>query len=285
MPAFSDSLERSLTEFLGQNPRQRGVLGYAIGNRLTVAVPSDANKFYVRLESGGVVRAYHRSRVSPTPNLPVYVQMTKRGDAEIMGVDWTRALRQFGDAASIMGIGLHSHARFSGMEFPIDPRLLSPLRGAILSALTVGIGAGFYRASDGLFWWPGTTAVDLTTARPSSGLLQRWVILSINATTLPHVLETTTGIDQPSTTPLLLDTLATLVNTLPATYIPLLAIRLRGTQTSLVEASLEALTFLNGTPSASTSIDSMLGVIDRILVDDDGNILVDDDGNVLLGDA
>lgn len=286
MPIFNSDLETALSTLLGENPRQRGHLGYKIAGQYRVQTVGNANKFYVRMDVGGVVQAFHRSRVAPQPDLPVYVQLSRRGDLEIIDVDWTRALQQFGSAASIMGVGPHTHARFSGMEFPIDPRLLAPLQAQLLGGLNVGFSSGFYWTSAEYLWWPGTVVLDLTAALPGDGLHSHWTIVYLDTTADPPVLAYAVGSDHVAAASLTLTELAGLMTTsVPTLAIPILGVRMTGGQTYLVEASLEALpTFYRPGASAAEPDGDIIAVISRILTDDDGNVLTDDDGNVLVGD-
>lgn len=283
MPAFSNELERAISTALGQSQRVRGVLGFNIQGTYSVIVPNEPNKFYVRVVTGEVVKAFHRSRVPPTPDLPVFVVTDKRGATEIVDVDWTRAIMQFGAQASTMGVGIHTHARFSGMEFPVDGRLLASIRARMMGNLTIGFDSGIYSAGGVLRWWSGSTTIDLTSHRPSSGMQQRWVIVSIDTTSTP-TLVATDGTDQPTAVPLTMEQMVSLVDSLDLNHVPLLAVKLRGGQATIVELDVESLINIHAVnPASGIAINDGTVTVDpavQLTFDPDFFSVVDGGGGV-----
>ena len=237
MATFGSDLERALTALLNEGTYKRGRLGYRIRGTYQVAVAENLAKFYVRLETGEVVRAIHKSRVAPQPDLDVIVHVPEIGAPEIVDVDWTRVLARFPTYAGAVGIGLHTHQRFSGMEFPIDPRLLLPLRLS-WTGTTVSLGEGWYMVGDTAFWWPGTDTLDLVSHMPT-GLNRRWVLVCIDTTADPPELtsfglSTTTGsLDQ--------EDLADAINALDPGWIPVAAVRFYAGATTFNEPDVESI--------------------------------------------
>ena len=196
-----------------------------------MTVPENPAKYYVRFADGSFAQVYHRGRVSPVPDLPVEVGFDSAGNLVILGGDPARA----GCSTAAHEVGPHSHARGSGMEFPIDPRLLTPVKAAPLGGLTVSVAQGAYCYGGSLRWWGGGT---ITLTPPASANQWAWVLIGIDpaAGALVAVNGSALVVSAP------LDP-----STLPAIplagAIPLAAVRLRHGQTELDEADFEDLRY------------------------------------------
>lgn len=78
-----------LGDFLELRAPIIAMLGYVIGGVLTVTVPSDPSRYYVRFSDGSFAQAMHRGRVMPVPDLPVEIGTDKGGNLVILaGVDY-----------------------------------------------------------------------------------------------------------------------------------------------------------------------------------------------------
>jgi hypothetical protein len=229
-------LENALSRLLEGEKPLKGTLGYTVDGVYTVSVPDNPAKYYVRFGdgTGGFAEVYHRGRAAPIPDLPVEVGFDSAGNMVILGGDLERA----GLIPGENEVGPHSHARGSGMEYPIEPRLLTPAKASPLAGLTVGVAQGAYFYGTTLRWWGGG-AIPVTP--PANANQWAWVLVGIDPAA--EALVTASGSAISITAPL--D-----VSTLPAIpfagYIPLAAVRLRNGQTELDEADFEDLRFVVG---------------------------------------
>jgi len=234
-------LEEALSRVLGQvaigagEKPIKGTLGYTVDGVYSVSVPSNSAKYYVRFGDGSFAEVAHRGRAAPVPDLPVEVGFDSAGKMAILGGD----PEQSGLISGAHEVGPHSHARGSGMEFAIDPRLLTPVKAEALGGLAVGVAQGAYLYGTALRWWGGG-AITLT---PPAGANQwAWVLVGIDPAAQGLVAVSGSAISV--TAPLDPSTLAAIPF---AGYIPLAAVRLSHGQTELDEADFEDLRFPVGT--------------------------------------
>ncbi len=262
---FATELEDALVSLVNKPQRQRGQLGYLVRGVYSVITP-DPTKFYVRLASGELVLAAHRSRVPPLQDLDVWVVRKGGNRVEIEDVDWDKAYLKFGNFAATLGVGLHTHVRFSGLEFPVDTRLLAPLQ-LRWSGVVVSLNPGFYSAAGELYWWDGTQTLDLTTS--GFGVPgYTWQVLVLDTTSLPHVLTVgATSELYANLTDLTSDQLPDLVNALDDSQLPVAAVRLRNGATALYENAVESLLDLWVFSDAPGSLSELHDVVDAHLTD------------------
>jgi hypothetical protein len=229
-----ERLETALSRLLNIEAPLKATLGYSIDGAYTVSVPGNGAKYYARFPDGSFAEVYHRGRAAPTPDLPVEVGFDSAGTLVILGGDPERS-SLFADAHEV---GPHSHARGSGMEFPIDPRLLMPLKAAPLGGLSVGIAQGAYWYGGSLRWWGGGA---ITLTPPSGANTWAWVVIALDPEA--RALIAATGAAVVVSAPL---DVATIPAIGLAGAIPLAAVRLRNGQTELDEADFEDLRFVGG---------------------------------------
>jgi hypothetical protein len=257
-----DSLER------GANPPRRGRLGWADAGELRVQ--ADAARFYVRFPDESFAAALHRGRVPPLPDLPVLVGVEAwTGELAILGTDPTEIELFAGPEAGALDIGLHSHARFSGLEFAIDDRLWLKLAARPLAGLHIEITPGRYDADGTLRWWPGGS-LDLAPYRPALPNHQAWCVVGLDPASASLV--AVAGAAVSVVFPLLPAQIAAVPFNW-AGQIALCAARLRYGQTALIEADFEAL--------LATAAPAMSASLDRLLSDSAGDVLTDDNGDIL----
>ncbi len=238
-------LERALRRVLTGAERLpiKGTLGYTVDGEYAVAVAANAAQYYVRFADGSFAQVYHRGRVAPVPDLPVEVGFDSAGNLAILGSDPARA----GLFDGAHEVGPHSHARGSGMEFPVDPRLLTPLKAALLGGLRVGVTQGAYLHGGALRWWGGGA---ITLSAPSSANTWAWVVIGLDGSALAAGgLIAVSGAALVVSAPLDPATIAAIPL---AGAIPLAAVRLRHGQTELDEADFEDLRFVVGGRGGST---------------------------------
>lgn len=215
-----------------------GTLGYTIGDNYMVKVAGDASRFYVRFNDGSVSRVPHRGNVSPKPNLPVIIGEDEYGDEIILGTDPKRIERFNKSMAGYWDVGLHSHERFSGNEFPIDLRLIQQLAVRPVSGLTVRVESGRYDL-DGIPRWFEEDTLDLTPYVPGTADQHRWCIVGLTATD-PATITTAVG------TPVSVVFALEMADAVDIAFdgFPLAGVKLRNGQTSLTEHDFESFGWL-----------------------------------------
>jgi hypothetical protein len=230
-------LEAALSRLLrmeSESAAVKGVLGYTVDGAYAVSVAENPAKYYVRLEGGSFAQVYHRGRVAPVPDLPVEVGHDSAGNLVILGGDAAQSVLYPG----AFEVGPHSHARGSGMEFPVDARLLTPLKAAPLEGLTVEVAEGAYWHGCALRWWSGGS---ITLTPLGSANEWAWIVIGLDAAA--GELISASGAVQVVSAPL--D-----VATIPAIglggAIPLAAVRVANGQTELDEDDFEDLRFVPG---------------------------------------
>ncbi len=202
-----------------------------MGGEYSVSVAGNDALVYVRFDDGSFAQVYHRGRIAPIPDLPVEVGFDSAGNPVILGGDPARP----GAVAGAYEVGLHSHARGSGMEFPIDARLLTPVRASPDGGLVVRVAQGAYWYGGSLRWWSGGS---ITLTPPASANQWAWIVIGIDPAAESLVSASGTAVSvaaplEPSTLP----------GIVLARTIPLAAVRVAHGQTELDEAEFEDLRF------------------------------------------
>ncbi len=216
----------------GSETPVKGMLGYTVDGAYSVT--AGAGRYYVRFAGGSFAQVYHRGRVAPVPDLPVEVGHDSAGNLVILGTDPARA----GLFDGAHEVGPHTHARGSGMEFPVDARLLMPVRAAPLGGLRVGVAQGAYWYGGALRWWGGGA---ITLTPPGSANTWAWAVVGLDAAA--GMLVAVSGAALVVSAPLDLSTTPAIPL---AGAIPLAAVRLSHGQTELDEADFEDLRLVVG---------------------------------------
>jgi hypothetical protein len=131
------------------------------------------------------------------------------------------------------------------MEFPVDPRLLTPMKAAPLGGLRVGVAQGAYLHGGALRWWGGGA---VTVTPPGSAHTWAWVVIGLDAEA--GALVAVTGAAVVVSAPL---DPATIPAITLAGAIPLAAARVRNGQTELDEADFEDLRFAGAVRSSASA--------------------------------
>lgn len=229
---LENALRRALAS--AAKPPIKGTLGYTVGGEYAVTVAANPAQYYVRFADGSFAQVYHRGRVAPVPDLPVEVGSDSAGNLVILGSDPARV----GLFAGAHEVGPHSHARGSGLEFPLDPRLLTPIKAAPLGGLRVSVAQGAYWHGGQLRWWGGGA---ILLSAPASANSWAWVVVGLDAEA--GALIAASGAALVVSAPL---DPATIAAVGLGGAIPLAAVRLRNGQTELDEADFEDLRFTVG---------------------------------------
>ncbi len=212
----------------------KGLLGYTVDGVYSVVVSDNSAKYNVRFSDGSFAQVYHRGRVAPVPDLPVEVGIDSGGYMVILGGDPDRP----GLFGGTYEVGPHSHARGSGMEFPIDARLLTPIKAAPSGGLVVSVAQGTYLYGGALKWWGGGS---ITLTPPASANQWAWVVIGLNPVT--GTLVSASGTALVVSAPL---DRATIPAIALGGAIPLAAVKLRHGQTDLDEDDFEDVRFAIG---------------------------------------
>lgn len=219
----------------------QGRLGYRVQGVYRVGVEGDAARVYVRTDDGGIAVARHDGRVPPTPDLRVELEPD---DGEWVIARAIAGQTAAGEAITAPGGAAHTHARFSGLEFPIDDRLWAKLAARPLSiddpagGLRVTVTGGRYDARGAPRGWPGGV-IDLAPLVPASGS-QAWIVVGIDPVASPAALVAVSGAAAAVARDLLPDE----IFDTPFDWthaIAVCAVRLRAGQTTLGERDFEAL--------------------------------------------
>lgn len=266
-------LEEALSRFAKQPSIDYGFLGYDTGTGYSVIVPNNPHLYRVVLDDGSYVELPHLGRVPPIPSARVLISYDELQKPYIVGLDNKWILEYNKNVAAVANIGLHSHHRGSGMEFPIDWRLLMQLGPRIVEKTLIQIVGGFFYYK-GLRYLP-TSTINVQPFIPSASQ-QRWVIVSIDATTNPPSIVMT------PTTPV--STFFTLdVATIASSYtsvkghLPLFAVRLLWNAKQVVDQDIVSLYHIVGSGGADNKED----ILDSI-VTSGGDVVVDNvTGNVV----
>lgn len=230
---MSDYLYKELGDALSDlKPKEsrvmKGQLGYIVKGLFRI-ICDDKTKFFVRLDDGSFQEASHNGKVSPKPNLPVKVQKIGENQYEIVGPDNELMPSFDGAYAGSYGVGMHSHERGSGMEFPIDPYLIGGLKARPFSGMIIEITPGYYTVGKQMYWFQGGT-LDLTTLIPVTAYHHAIAIIGIN-----HVTNQPVGIAGTSQLVSVALTGANMPTGFVASgYIPLFSIRLKNGQSSVL---------------------------------------------------
>lgn len=227
-------LEEELRLSRAPSKPERGNLGYKFGGSYKITNPTRKSEYFVRITNVGVLSVPHHNRVSPVPDLPVLIQTDANGGRYISSVDYT-AIEEVGNGYTpSYEMQLHGHERLSGMEYPVDLRLIDNLKVKYVpGSLITYISGGRYDYNGKLYWWSSQDGYDLFSHVPGSNL-QRWVILGINPTVEPHAMVGVGSDTYPAA-----DDLSTSVLTDVAFeelgYIAIAAVKLKSGQTSVRE--------------------------------------------------
>ena len=152
------------------NPRteteQSGKLGNFAG---TVKVPNRTNYVYVRLSDNTVAECWN-TRVPPTPNLNVFVDINPRKKTELMVTDIMLASIPRGtfNAVAIPGHGeTHTWPEYDTVY--VGYRQMLPLRVSAAGGLEIDVAGGWYLDASGTVSWYAGETTDLSSYAPTSG--------------------------------------------------------------------------------------------------------------------
>lgn len=242
-----------------------GQLGYSINGKYQIYVDGHPEKYYVRFPDGTFQECYHRGRVAPQPDLPVEVLYNRQGLPYINDFDVKLAEEYSPGNSYTFGVGPHSHHRFSGMEFPIDLRLIYQLNCRAVGGMVVEVLPGFYAWDNQLHHWNGGQ-IDLTSYQPATTSYHRWAIVGIDPS-VPEI-SVETSAEQLGLNELVKSDLESFTF-LSDGKIPLVAVQLRNPQNYLAESDFESLLNITVQNGSGGSFDA------STILHDEGYIMID----------
>lgn len=267
-------LEDAFSEFAKKDRVDYGFLGYAISNDYAVIVPNQPHLYRVVLDDGTYVELPHLGRVPPIPRARVIIKYDDRNLPYIWGLDNQWILQYNKRVAAIANIGLHSHHRGSGMEFPVDWRLLYQLSPQLAQGTRLQLIGGHYYYEGSMYYLP-SQVVDYSSFVPTTANAQRWVITAINTLTNPHSIINHAG-SLVSTTFLLDVSTITQVN-YPSSSLPLFAVRLVTRQNQIYDQDIVSLLHLVGSSGQALNKAQIL----ESIVTDGTYVVLDQNGSVV----
>ena len=236
-----DLLAKELSNFEIKPKEEFGYLGYNVDGQYSVFATNRPTHYRVVLDTGQYVEVEHRGKVQPIPGLRVIVRYDDRGVGYIHSTDATWLSSQTSAVAVSANVGPHSHHRGSGMEFPIDTRLLTNFFVKLMQGLVLQIDGGFYYVNNELRYCK-STSIDLQSYRPSTINTHCWVLFLIDTMTDEIIFVTGT----PKTTTLALSFMD--LTTIPYdknSQIPIFAVKLRFNTTQILDSDLTMLQHLH----------------------------------------
>lgn len=263
-----DALEQSVNDATESDKRDTGFLGYQdASNVFSVYSDVSRDRYRVRLDEGTNIDARHRGSVQPIPDLPVIIMYDEYEQPYIEGVDDTRQTEFAGDMSAQLGVGPHSHHRNSGMEFPIDPILMTYFQPLVESDRTISVQPGFYLDNGVPKWYTGGT-IDLSSVLPPGGF-HRWVMVLLEKSTTPPSLVFQNGSDKNETIALLESEVSQFDPT--DTQVPLFMIKVRSDEQALNQRNIVSLS--GASASGGTTTRGNIVTFDGLVVTVDGDVL------------
>jgi hypothetical protein len=263
-PRLYEEFEETLREVVSQTVntyRDFGYLGYEVNGVFSVISPDNPAKFYVTMKDGSFKEVFHRGKVAPNPQMPVEIRYvnddpTQDRSGYIYGVNEDEIRSYSNKITASANVGIHSHHRGSGMEFPVDLRLIYQLSvRPSPGTMVVNVNSGFYfNASNALRWYAGG-ALNLTSLKPVAAAYKRWVLIGLDPATSTLVTAASTPV--PGFATLTEAVIETLTLT-PADSIPLAAVKVFQNKNSLYEMDFVALYRIAAMAGAAGSGDSNL---------------------------
>jgi hypothetical protein len=176
-----DDLEKEFQKLTEQEDKTPKDFGYLLNIPIILERP---HLYGLRLKDGGYREVPHLGKVPPIPGLPVEIRYvnddpTSDRDGYIFGTNQSEIKEFAQNSAYFTSVGPHSHHRGSGMEFPIDLRLIYQLSGRYAGDLTINITPGFYFFEGQHFWYPGSS-IDMTPYKPVLVSHQKWTVIGLD---------------------------------------------------------------------------------------------------------
>ncbi len=201
MTTTLDELSEALHQFIGQSTqikRDYGYLGHPNG---TIDVPGRPGRVYVRIVKGENISVTDALglNVARKLNLPIEIVYSKTGDRIIDGVNVAEAIETMGKGIESFGVGRHSHALGTGLEYYTDGRLLIPGLVHYQSGLVIRVERLTYQWLGEQKRWGGGT-IDLTSYLPATASTWRWAKVGLDP--VSNTIAVTTGIPVGLGTPL-----------------------------------------------------------------------------------
>lgn len=232
-------LAEELSDLLPDENRNKiiGNLGYRVNNVYSVVDPQNPQKYRVRVKGGGYITAFHKGRVSPTPDLSV--ELVKDGNSyEITGA-YAGDMQNNANMQSSLytnNVGKHTHERYSGNEFDVDARMFKQFGVRIIGGSTVRINGGYYYIGNDVKYIP-TAEIDLSSHIPATPGNKRWGVICID--TVENAFSVVQGANIPGSILMSLSQVELVV--IPSDFIRICAVKLINGHSSFNEPDFESL--------------------------------------------
>ena len=177
-----DDLQNALEEAIPEDKVLYGTLGFTVKGQYAVVVPESTHLYRVVMDDGSFQEIPHKGSCSPTPGLRVEIQYDRFDKPYISGVEDNANAATNPTTAGQYYVAHHSHGRGSGMEFPIDLRLVNQFYVELQGGLEIYIRPGFYYYNSELRYWNGGY-VNVGSAIPSQASSYKWTMLCFDAET------------------------------------------------------------------------------------------------------
>ena len=175
-----NDLAQALEELSPQEQVLYGTLGYgATPSDYSVIEPTRIHMYRVVLEDGTYQEILHKGNASPTPGMRVKIRFDEVGVPYIDGVDANWASQNSAATSGNYDVSLHNHSRGSGMEFPLDLRLVEQFYLELRNSMIVYIRPGIYFYQGVTKYWAGGT-IDLTAQIPPTPGGYRWSVIAFD---------------------------------------------------------------------------------------------------------
>lgn len=251
-------------------PQDFGYLGYNPRGGFSVVDEANPKNFYVRMKSGTFRSIPHKNSVYPTPGLPIEIRFkdddpTQDKIGYIYGPNHSELQQFAADAATFMGtVGFHSHHYGSGMEFPIDLRMIAQLGFRYVGDLKVEIYPGWFFYNGQHYLFP-LTIIDFEAHKPTTISYQKWVVAGLKRDDKTIVFES--GTEAPSITPVPESDIEN-ISFSDNSVVPLFAVKLYQNRSRLSAFDFVAMYSLLGTPSEGFDVADIVTSEGHVVVSD-----------------
>lgn len=235
-----EQLKSALLDFeqRGKEKVDFGLLGYTVNGVYSVPA-EDPTLFRVRLDDGTFLEIPHFGKVPPYPDFPVEVHYNDKGQPFIFGPNNNNLIEFLSRYGATTTVGWHSHHLGSGMEFPIDLRLILQMSPRIIGGYALELIGGWYYVNNELFYLENQI-VNLQPYAPSQTSYKRWVVVGLDLTNDPH----SVIIQQGSVAPAIQTLSIPSIKTIPTTtvdYLPLFAVMIYQNKIQIEERDIVSL--------------------------------------------
>ena len=236
-----DGLRDDLEELTEVEETDFGELGFTVDGVYRVIVQGNPHKYHVRLRDGTRLEAMHKGACPAIPDLPVEIDYDQFRRPFIIAPDKNQIESFTADLGITANyeVGLHSHHRGSGMEFPVDWRLFYQFNPQLSENYEIVFNEGWFIHNNTYEYFAGQT-IDFAGDLPSANGLSRWVVVYLNPTGVTTVLERDLGPEVQNLSGLTKNDLESIID-ISTSRIPICGVKLKTPSTRLEDRNIESL--------------------------------------------